>query len=270
MTLRAALLACLVCSAAIATNQTSDGATVIQSGDVIEVEFLTEGSLGHEVITRRVCRPGDHGSDPGFQVSIIGADGWAGEGRINSVVSSPPIEITDATVSSNDWQYIGEVDTTALSGVVVSQTSFIGTLFRGDAIVIDGTKYTVSTTGSYGPTTVPLSSPFLGATQSGLSLFRVSKACTTGTHTIAYTPFVKGSYEIDVKLHIEDGEFRSIAGFPRTVNVSPARTSSAKTSAYGRGLKYATAGQEAMFKILPKDLSGNDSCGPGHGTQASL
>lgn len=142
------------------------------------------------------------GSDPGFEISISGNGGWAGEGRINSIVSSPPIEVSAASVTSNDWQYIGEADVTHLSDHVVSKTSFVGALLCGDRIIVDRTMYTVSSTGTFDATRVPLPSVYLGPTKTSVSVFKASKSCISGTHTVKYTPSVRGSYLMDVKLPI--------------------------------------------------------------------
>ncbi|KAL7538362.1 hypothetical protein ACHAXR_010787, partial [Thalassiosira sp. AJA248-18] len=309
------------------------------------------------------------GSDPGFEITISGNGGWAGEGRINSVVSSSPVVISDATVTSNDWQYIGEVDVTHRSDHIASKTSFVGTLLRGDQISVDGTMYTVSSTGTFDSTSVPLLSTYLGPAKRGVSVYKASSSCMSGTHTVKYTPTVRGSYLMDVKLpmvteiqrvttsprshpslsgaftltyhgqlgadplvsgsidfNANSEEFqialesietigsvavtlhdcnnpaiscswdvtflsvggdvnmlvpnklqlggdiaevfveelvkgrrpKSITGFPRTIDVSPGQTSPSRTTAYGRGIVSATAGDKSTFVILPKDSSGND------------
>jgi len=310
------------------------------------------------------------GSNPGFEISIIGNGDWAGEGRINSVAkSSSPVAISDGTIMGNDWQYIGQVDVTHLSDRVMSKTSFLGAILRGDRIVIDGTMYTVSSTGTFDSSNVPLLSLYFGPTTTNVPVFKASKVCTSGTHIFKYTPSVRGSYLMDVKLPVVteiqrvttstrshsllSGSFtlayaasggadplvtgsidfdatseefknaiesivaiesvavsrhdcnnpttscswdvtflslesdvnmlvpnklqlggdiaevrveelvqgrrsQSITGFPRTINVSPGQTSPSWTTAYGRGIVSATAGEKSSFVIQPKDSFGND------------
>ncbi|KAL3774885.1 hypothetical protein ACHAW5_007303 [Stephanodiscus triporus] len=141
------------------------------------------------------------GSSPGFEVDIRGSGGWALEGRINGVASSSPVVISDATVTSNDWWYIGEADAIHRSARLVSKSSFLGVLLRGDNIALDGIMYTVSSSGKFDVTSIPLSSPYLGRTTS-VSVFKASKTCASGTHTVKYTPTVRGSYLMDVRLPI--------------------------------------------------------------------
>jgi len=310
------------------------------------------------------------GSDPGFDITIQGSDGWALEGRVNSVAPSPPtpIDVSDVTITSNDWQYIGEADVVHLSNQVTTKTNMVGTLHRGDSLVIEGTMYTVSATGTFDTSSLPLSTPYLGTTKSDVSVFKAASKCTSGTHSVTYTPNVRGEYSIDVKLPsvyevqrvttsirsedslggafsltyqdeqgtelesgtiafdadetsvqmaIEDIESidsvsvslhdcdnpalscswdvtflslegdvsmlkpntiqlvgdlseiqveevikgrssKSITGFPGAIDVSPGETSPSWTTAYGRGLVSATAGETSTFVIQPKDAYGND------------
>ncbi|KAL9189871.1 hypothetical protein ACHAXT_009546 [Thalassiosira profunda] len=304
------------------------------------------------------------GSSPGLEISIVGTEGWAGEGVVNSVATADsPIEVSGITVEDHDWLYLGEADVTHLSESIATTASFVGSLLRGDHIVIDGTIYIVAAEGSLDATTVPLASPYLGPTKTGVSVYKVSKSCRTGQHTVKYTPSVRGTYEMDVKLPsvsevqrvttsgqshssltgsfslsyqdvVSDGidfdasaedvklalesietlgsvavalhecanpavscswdvtfssiegdadllvpntaqlggdvsdvrveelvkgrQPKSIAGFPRTLEVSPGETDPSSTTAYGRGLAFATAGEEATFAIQPKDAFGND------------
>jgi hypothetical protein len=51
---------------------------------------------------------------------------------------------------------------------------------------------------------------------------------------------------------------KSITGFPRTINVSPGQTSPSWTTAHGRGIVTATAGEKTKFVIQPKDSALND------------
>ena len=142
------------------------------------------------------------GSNPGFQVSIVGTEGWAGEGRINGIASSTsPVSISNVSVESNDWELIGNVDVTHLSSsLIASDTNFFDKLSRADNVVINGMTYTVSSTGTFDGSRIPLSSPYLGPTMLGLPLYKASKSCATGTFTVKYIPSVRGSYFIDVTL----------------------------------------------------------------------
>eukprot|EP00970_Alexandrium_tamarense_P002964 scaffold427_cov103-Alexandrium_tamarense.AAC.19 len=142
----------------------------------------------------------NNGTDPNFDISIVGIDDWAGEGRVNSVVSSSLITISDISVESNAWEYIGDVDVTVSSSTIITNVNFLGRLKRGDSVVIEGVMYIISSTGTFDAMHVPLESPYLEPTKEGVSLYKASKNCLSGTHTINYTPSVRGSYEIDVQL----------------------------------------------------------------------
>lgn len=139
------------------------------------------------------------GSNPGFEIDIIGSGDWAGEGRINGVVSSTPAVVSEITLASNDWQYIGDAYATHLSTQIATSSSFVGMVSRGDKIVVDGSLYTISPSGIFDSSRVPLFSPYLGPTKS-IPVFKASKTCASGTHTVKYTPLIRGSYDIDVRL----------------------------------------------------------------------
>ena len=142
------------------------------------------------------------GSDPNFEISMVGIGGWAREGRINSVVDSEsPIAVSQLRSESNDWQYIGQVDVVHQSlSVSSNNVNVLGILKRGDNVVIDGVMNTVSSSGSFGERIIPLLNPYQGETKSNIPMYKASKMCLSGTHTIKYTPDVRGSYAMDVKL----------------------------------------------------------------------
>jgi hypothetical protein len=141
------------------------------------------------------------GSSPNFEINIVGSGGWAQEGRVNSVIeSSGPLEVLSVSAESNHWEYIGQVDGKYQSHGVASRVNMLGLLSRGDSIVIDGVIYTISSTGTFDEISIPLSSSYLGETKTNIPLYKASKTCRTGTHTIKYTPEVRGSYEMDIKL----------------------------------------------------------------------
>jgi hypothetical protein len=147
------------------------------------------------------------GSSAGFEVSIIGEGGWAGEGRINSIAPTPTsasaVNISTISMQNNDWEFLANVAATHLSSRITPDTSVVDKLSRGDDVIIDRMTYTVSSTGTFDSESIPLSSPYLGATTSPLELlpmYKTSKSCTTGTHTVKYTPSVRGTYLIDVTL----------------------------------------------------------------------
>jgi len=125
------------------------------------------------------------GSNPGFEI----------------VSSVSPITISNISMESNDWEFIGYVDVTHLSSNVVTlDANFADKLSRADNVIIDGVTYTISATGTFDGTSIPLASPYLGPTMLWLPLYKASMTCATGTHTVKYTPSVRGSYLIDVTL----------------------------------------------------------------------
>ena len=187
-----------VAPSSIATTSTAEGDGLVDCVALEECSFVIQTKDAN--LNNRY----NDGSDPGFEITIQGTDGWAEVGMINSVAPSPPspIDVSAITITNHDWDYIGEADVVHLSNQVTSKTSFVGILFRGDSIVIDGSIYTISSTSTFDATTVPLSSPYLGASNSSASVYKTSETCSTGTHTIKYTPTVRGSYQMDAKLPI--------------------------------------------------------------------
>ena len=146
------------------------------------------------------------GSSPGFEVSISTSaslpsdsalvtvskdwEGWVGDSSVSPV-----------TISSNDWEFISNVDVTHMSSSFITPWgSLTEKLSRGERIIIDGMTYTISSTGTFDSTIIPLASPYLGPTMVGIPLYKGSKSCKTGTHTVKYTPSVRGSYLVDVTL----------------------------------------------------------------------
>jgi len=139
------------------------------------------------------------GNNPNLEISFIGSAGWAEEGRINSVLASElssPVDVSQITSESNDWQYIGQVDVTHQTLMVTSHMNVLGLLSRGDTIAIDGIMNIVSSSGTFDEDSIPLLSPYLGPTKSNIALYKASSSCMSGTHTIKYTPEVQGSYNI--------------------------------------------------------------------------
>ena len=214
-------------------TSTADGDGLMHCAALKECDFTVQAKdldLNHKY---------NDGSNPGFQVSIVGTDGWAGEGRINSIVSSTsPVSISSFSMESNDWDFIGNVDVTHLSSnVIMSEASVADKLSQADNVIIDGTTYTISPTGIFDGNSIPLASPYLGPTVLGLPLYKASKSCTTGTYTVKYTPSVRGSYFIDVTLPSMPEVQRvstsvspksSLSGF-FSVDFSPYRTYSSRS-----------------------------------------
>ena len=64
--------------------------------------------------------------------------------------------------------------------------------------------------------------------------------------------------DIQVEEVVKGRSSKSITGFPTTIDVSPGDTNPSWTTAYGKGLVLATAGELSTFAIQPKDAFGND------------
>ena len=81
---------------------------------------------------------------------------------------------------------------------MTTASSLVGVLSRGDIVIVNGESFTVHETDLFDATSVPLSSSIYGSSGSNLPVYL--GGATTGTHTVKYTPVVKGTYQLDVVL----------------------------------------------------------------------
>ena len=143
------------------------------------------------------------GTDPAFEISMVGTGGWAAQGRVNDDLSysSDPLEVSALTVTAQDWQFLDNVEVTHGSTVVTTSKDLLSYLNRGDTVVLAGQMYNVSSGGgTFDASTVPLDKAVLGPSMTSVALYKASSNCGTGKHVVRYSPVVRGQYEIDIKL----------------------------------------------------------------------
>lgn len=207
-------------------------------------EIQTKDSFGNNCF--------NNGTDPNFDITLVGIGGWALEGRVNDFIGSSPVEVS-SSISSVDWQLLGTVDVTNGSSLLRSATNLMNILNRGDNVVVNGLSHVVSRNGPFTATLVTLDKPYIGPTLSDVDIYKASTSCQTGIHIVQYTPNVRGLYELNIKLDDD-----SISGFPKVIEVVPGKTDPDLTIAYGMGLSKGIAGRGASFTIQAKDAYGNN------------
>lgn len=189
------------------------------------------------------------GETPPFNITIVLIQGLANSKSVTT--TSLPLSVTPVSILPNDWLYIGVVNVIKGSTIVnlVREASTI-ILNRDDVIVLNGDTHSIQSVNS---SQITLSMPYLGVTEEGISCYKASRSCKTGTYLVHYIPLVSGQYTVDVKLRSS-----SIVGFPFDLDVFPGDAAPLWFVAYGPGLKHAQAGETASFTIQARDGFGNN------------
>lgn len=139
------------------------------------------------------------GSDPNFEIEMIGVDSWAGNGRRNDdILSSSPISIVPL-IQNQDWNFVATVDVIHGSKFITSAFPLSLQLAVGDSVSIKGHLYTVNKDAKVSTTLIELKETYFGSTESGIDIFKI-KECEGGTHVITYNPTVKGLYNLGIRL----------------------------------------------------------------------
>ena len=145
------------------------------------------------------------GADPAFVLSMTGAGGWAGDGRVNDdlTYSTKPLEVSPLVSVPLDWQYLDMVEVVHGSNQLTTGSNLLAKgLKRGDHVIVAGQTYTVSSSldRTFDETTVPLDESIIGPSIPSTALYKTGLGCNTGKHLITYTPQVRGEYALDVRL----------------------------------------------------------------------
>lgn len=159
--------------------------------------------------------------ESGFEISINGIDGWALQGQVNDITAlSNPISIENQ-VDILGWEYVGTFNTVHLSYILTSNSSFGMDIFRGDILSIDEVLYTVVKDAYAGDFQVVLDDVYLGESRREVEVHRVKGSCgETGTNIVSYTGFVRGKYELDVKLPSRHSKYRVSTFAPSSTSIS--------------------------------------------------
>ena len=129
-----------------------------------------------------------------------------------AAVPVAPARAGDVTVSSLDFAEMCATCATVQDGSRVLSTggvSLLGSVRRGDRIIVGGETLVVSSSGAFTNESIPLSSAFRGASGSGLPVYIGGEQ--TGSHSVSFLPTVRGVYEVKVSA-------------PRTAQVQRVRT----------------------------------------------
>jgi hypothetical protein len=175
-----------------------------------------------------------------FVVEIIGTGDWAGAGRTNEYDGPEPIIVTGATQTPVAWEFLGTgsmyANTSRLYNFSGVDATTFGSLQRGDTLSIglatsgsndvrdedlspefirvasEGDFY-ANGTGPVYPSSrvremayninypsIPLADVWRGRTMHSVRIYRGASGGDTARHTIAYYPYVRGTYDLDVRV----------------------------------------------------------------------
>lgn len=194
---------------AITTTSSADGEGT-QSGVAMQEStfVITARDQDGNVMTAGTSETSQGQSQ--FEVTLIGhtfdgkIDDWAAIGRTDEVTDhGNPIEISGITIEPLDWTLVCNSCANATHGsrhIVSSEHLQLSGVQRGDKlkigneiVIVDLDVETLFTASQ-----VPISSPFLGVGVSSTSVWKVGDS--TGQYLVRYTPLVRGTYNLDVKL----------------------------------------------------------------------
>ncbi|KAH8049145.1 hypothetical protein JL722_12146 [Aureococcus anophagefferens] len=146
-------------------------------------------------------------------VEILGVGDWAGEGRTNEYDSYGVIEVDEVTDVNVAWDYVGTASVYNNVSKLYNLSGAFETLLRGDVLSIgdgdlqdaspefiaigSGAFYLNDTVGA-DERSVP--SRTSGAERRAPSVYKGAYAGDTARHTISYTPYVRGTYDLDVRV----------------------------------------------------------------------
>mgnify|MGYP003314912727 CR=1 FL=1 len=182
------------------------------------------------------------------------SDYWAGEGRTNEYDGPDPIVVEGATQTPLAWEFLGTgsvyTNTSRLYNFSGVAATTFGSLQRGDVLSIglatdgsndvrdedlspefievaqEGDFYEIGTgPGSPSPRvqempynikypSIPLADVWRGRTMHSVRIYRGAAGGDTARHTIAYYPYVRGTYDLDVRVKqtAEVQELRTTVG----------------------------------------------------------
>ena len=148
-------------------------------------------------------------------VEILGVGDWAGEGRTNEYDSYGVIEVDQVTDVNVAWDYVGTASVYNNVSKLYNLSGAFETLLRGDVLSIgdgdlqdaspefiaigSGAFYLNDTVGA-DERSVPLADVWRGADAHRVRVYKGAYAGDTARHTISYTPYVRGTYDLDVRV----------------------------------------------------------------------
>ena len=148
-------------------------------------------------------------------VEILGVDDWAGEGRTNEYDSYGVIEVDQVTDVNVAWDYVGTASVYNNVSKLYNLSGAFETLLRGDVLSVgdgdlqdaspefiaigSGAFYLNDTVGA-DERSVPLADVWRGNDAHRVHVYKGAYAGDTARHTISYTPYVRGTYDLDVRV----------------------------------------------------------------------
>ncbi|KAH8055104.1 hypothetical protein JL722_8529 [Aureococcus anophagefferens] len=148
-------------------------------------------------------------------VEILGVGDWAGEGRTNEYDSYGVIEVDEVTDVNVAWDYVGTASVYNNVSKLYNLSGAFETLLRGDVLSIgdgdlqdaspefiaigSGAFYLNDTVGA-DERSVPLADVWRGNDAHRVRVYKGAYAGDTARHTISYTPYVRGTYDLDVRV----------------------------------------------------------------------
>jgi hypothetical protein len=143
-------------------------------------------------------------------LSLTGTGDWALDGRTNDIFpyAGSPISYSRGSgiVDITNPSSLGTAYVTHGAYSITTIADLTSSVNRGDKIIIGGVAYTVSEDVSdiFDASNLPLASWYLGPTvqtpDPALDVYAGSSDCSVGTHLVTYTPNVRGTYQLDVKV----------------------------------------------------------------------
>ena len=205
------------------------------------------------------------GSDT-FTATMVGTDGWAGEGRRDDDVLTDYGTPWPVTVAVEPLEFVLLGNANAVMGSKILECLFdTAALVRGNVLHVGGETFVISDSGTadWVGDDVPLAGQFRSPSGAysvygrGAGVSATPAGAQTGRHQVAYTPEVEGVYA----LSLAPSGGAGIDGTPHFVVVSPAEADAGQTTAHGRGLVLGETGAISRFVIQAKDAYGNDRDG---------
>ncbi|KAJ0394096.1 hypothetical protein P43SY_010109 [Pythium insidiosum] len=235
---------CAACVTALAGDTLTVSADVLRhvvAGTTFRVPDANSGTLARRrdcFFTSVATTPFAGGAATLTVAPNHGCEGFAGASRALSLVWP------------RGWRYVGTCSVLRQRASLSGCSADLRTLpaddpiKRGDVLVVGRERHVVDPSrGVLDATNVPLSAPYLGASQDLVPVFKAA-AGLTGRHRVSFVPYVKGTYELSVRV-------------PQVHSVQAVRTvaDTALDGTFKLGLRREATGLPAVTPAIPFDAS---------------
>jgi hypothetical protein len=183
---------------AITTNTTGSGLTT--------GEALTETSFTIQARDTEANYRYNDGTDS-FIFKLQGIGDWAGQGRTDEVVTGTPIDIPVVHTPVNWTQICAACGKATHNSYVLATTADLrcpngpssSCIERGQELIVGGETFRVHSTNPFTNVAVPLDRVYVGPT-TGATTPVYRAGTTTGQHLVKYTPKVRGTYTLEIRV----------------------------------------------------------------------